>query len=383
MRAPLTDSAARPGMPSDGTRARLVSLDVLRGLTVAGMILVNAAAGMKWSAEAKVYPMLLHVPWQGLTFADLVFPSFLTMVGIAIPLSLAHARRNRALGGQILARTFRLLVLGFILSNLYWLAEFEGRDWRLFGVLQRIGLVYGACALMFLALGPKVRLGAALAILLLYWPLLNLPWFDGSPSDLAVRGQNFGAALDRFLLGDHRYVEGPLGYDPEGVLGTLPAIAHGLIGVAVGELLAGDRRSQSRKLAVIGTVMLVTGLAWSLSFPIIKDMWTSSFVLVTCGITILVLAGLHAWLDRSGEHGAAARAMLAVAVPFGSNAIAAYSLHMVTAEMPGWDVLLVPFEATRGALGDELASLIPVLLYMALIWLGMQYLNTRRWFVRI
>ncbi len=363
---------------------RLASLDVLRGLAVAGMILVNSAANMKWSADAAVYPMLLHVPWQGLTFADLVFPAFLMMMGVAIPLSLAQARPTAELATQITARTFRLVLLGFVLSNLYWFAEFEGRDWRLPGVLQRIGLVYGACALMFLTLGPKVRLATAAAILVLYWPLLLLPGFDGAASNLDVKGENFGAAVDRLLLGNHRYVEGPQGYDPEGVLGTLPAIAHGLIGVAVGELLSrGTRSSRIRTLGLAGTALLVTGLCWSVFFPIVKDLWSSSFVLVTCGITILALAGLHAWLDREQEPGPGTRALIAVAVPFGSNAIAAYTLHMVTADMPGWDVLLLPFRAVRGALGDQLASLIPVLIYMLFIWACMNYLRRRGWFVKV
>ena len=138
-------------------RQRLVSLDVLRGLTVVGMILVNSMAGMFYGAKAEVFPPLLHAHWDGLMLADLVFPGFLMMVGVAIPLAMANARDGAGKqAGTILARTGRLVLLGFLLSNLYWFADFSSGAWRLFGVLQRIGLVYGACALLFLACGVVI-----------------------------------------------------------------------------------------------------------------------------------------------------------------------------------------------------------------------------------
>lgn len=357
---------------------RLISLDVLRGLTVAGMILVNSAAAMKYGAEANVAPILLHVSWDGLTLADLVFPGFLTMVGIAIPFSMRE--RDPAQHGRIFGRTARLLLLGFILSNLYWFASFASGDWRLFGVLQRIGLVYCACAFLFLLMGPRARMILIAAILALYWPLALLPSLDGLATDIWVRGHNFVASVDRMLLGDHLYVKGPEGYDPEGIIGTLPAIAQGLIGVAIGEMLIRREGAATRALAIAGAAMIAAGGVWSLAFPIVKDIWSSSFVLVTSGITVLTLALLHHLLDREGRApGIAATAMLA----FGANAIAAYTLHQVTAGVVTWDLLLVPFHAVRGALGDPIASLLPVLLYMLLIWGAMEGLRRKGWIVKI
>src|SRR3546814_225916 len=236
-----------------------ISIDVLRGLTVAGMILVNSAAAMKYGAEADVAPILLHVSWDGLTLADLVFPGFLPMVGIAIPFSMRDASFDSAQRSHIFGRTGRLLLLGFILSNLYWFTSFASGDWRLFGVLQRIGLVYCACAILFLLAGPRARLIIAAAILALYWPLALLPSLDGLATDIWVRGHNFIASVDRLLLGNHLYVKGPEGYDPEGILGTLPAIAQGLIGVAIGELLIRRQGPAARQLATIGAAMLVAG----------------------------------------------------------------------------------------------------------------------------
>jgi predicted acyltransferase len=219
-----------PGSTDNPKSERLVSLDLLRGVAVIGMILVNEMAGM----EPPVYPLLLHSRWAGLTIADVVFPSFLFMVGVSIPLSLK--RNADADYSRIAWRTLRLVLLGFILSNIFWFSQFSSGSWRLFGVLQRIGLVYGVCALMFLKVSPRIRLIVAAAILVLYWPLTLIPALDGLPNDIWVRGHNFIGSVDRVLLGagNHIYVPGREGYDPEGLLGTLPAIAQGLIGLAVG-----------------------------------------------------------------------------------------------------------------------------------------------------
>ena len=362
---------------------RLISLDVLRGCAVFGMILVNSAAAMKWGAEAAVHPILLHVPWSGLTLADLVFPAFLMMVGVAIPFSLRSPQGIGEQGRPILWRTVRLVLLGFLLSNLYWFQDFSSGEWRLFGVLQRIGLVYGLCALLFLLASPRARLVMIVAILTLYWPLVLLPAGDGLATDIGVRGHNFAAYLDRLMLGPHLYVQGREGYDPEGILGTLPALAHGLIGVAIGELLMRKKEGLARPLALAGAAMLALGYAWSFAFPIVKDIWSSSFVLVTCGITTLALAGLHHWLGGPGEQGLAARLVSRAALPFGTNAIAAYALHMVTAGMVTWQLLLVPFFAARPFIGEEAASLLPVALYLAFIWAAMAYLRRRGWVVKI
>ena len=365
---------------TDTTKPRLVSLDVLRGLTVVGMILVNSMAGMKYGAKAEVFPLLLHAHWQGLTIADTVFPGFLMMMGVAIPLAMAGSEGGAQATGAILARAGRLVLLGFLLSNLYWFADFSNGDWRLFGVLQRIGLVYGACALLFLACGPRVRMGIAAAILILYWPLSLLPSLDGLPTDIWVRGHNFVGSVDRMLLGTHLYVQGAEGYDPEGLLGTLPAIAHGLIGVAIGEYLLKRPANATRTLALAGAGMLALGIAWGFVFPVIKDIWSSPFVLVTCGITTLALAGLHAWLDRDP---APRNAFTLFGIAFGINAIAAYVLHELSGSMVGWQALLLPFQALRGSIGDGWASFAPVLIYIAIIWACIDYLRRRNWIIRI
>jgi predicted acyltransferase len=364
---------------------RLVSLDLLRGLAVFGMILVNEMAGM--ASEGPVFPTLLHSHWNGVTLADLVFPAFLFMVGVSIPLSLRERPGAPVSPGEqhrrILWRSVRLVLLGFILSNLWWFSDFSATTWRLFGVLQRIGLAYAACALLFLWCAPRTRLLVAAAILILYWPLTLVPALDGLPNDQWERGHNFVASVDRVLLGDHNYVKGPEGYDPEGLLGTLPAIAQGLIGVAIGEyLLRKGSKPAFRQLLIIGAAMLVAGLAWGFVFPVVKDIWSSSFVLVTSGVTTLLLAAFHRLFDGSPMTGPRRAAGLLL-LPFGVNAIAAYVLHMVTGSLLGWDLLQEPYRALRPAIGPELASFVPVGLYMLLIWASVFYLWRRNWLIRI
>lgn len=372
----------------DRPAGRLVSLDALRGLAVMGMILVNASAGMFYDNRAAVFATLLHEHWEGLHVADVVFPAFLMMVGVAVPMSLDRAKRggglDRATAGRIAGRVGRLFLIGLLLSNLHWLARFDTGAWRFWGVLQRIGLVYGACAVLFLATGRRTWLAVIAAVLVAYWPLLLVPQPDGQPTDLWVRGLNFAGWADRATLGAgrHIYVPGPQGYDPEGLLGTLPAIAHGLIGVVVGDRLR--RRpgpATARALVLAGAVLAAAGLAWGLVFPIVKDLWSSSFVLVTCGLTAALLGVLHAAMD-----GAAPRRVRwpeTVAHAFGGNAIAAYVLHELTPFLLTWDVLLLPYRRALGWMPPPLASLVPIALYLAGIGWAMLWLRRRGWVIKV
>lgn len=342
------------------------------------MIIVNEMDGME--SEGPVYPILLHSRWAGLSLADLVFPAFLFMVGVSIPL--AFKRKDEVRYSEIGWRAVRLLLLGWVLSNIFWLSSFSSGSWRLFGVLQRIGLVYGACAVMFLNMSGRARLIVAGAILLIYWPVTLIPAVDGLPNDIWMRGHNFVGSVDRVLLGagNHIFVKGPEGYDPEGLLGTFPAIAQGLIGVSVGEyLLRGGERA---RLWLAGALMLLVGIAWGFVFPVVKDIWSSTFVLVTSGISLLVLNVLSTAFDGRPMRGAR-RVAEVIVLPFGMNAIAAYTLHEVAWSFLGWDVIQLPYRYLRPSLGPQLASFAPVLLFLAFVWLCMFYLWRKKWLIRI
>jgi predicted acyltransferase len=365
---------------------RIVSVDVLRGITVMLMIAANAAVKNKENAPR----WILHSDWQGLTLADVVFPAFITLVGISIPLALHRSKReggfDRRQARHIAWRTFRIIVLGVLLTNLDWFSDPENNPFRPWGVLQRIGLVYGVSAVLFLCCRARSLAIVAAAMLVLYWPLTLLPPLDGLANDLWARGHNFAASIDRTMLGAGRHllVEGTAGYDPEGLLGTLPAIAQGLIGVIAGEcLIRQPGRRVTRQLTWAAAGLLALGLVWSFGFPIVKDIWSSSFVLVTTGLTILALAGLHRWLDHQpSATGFSARA-LAVPVAFGINAIAAYVLDEIGEPILEWPLMLKAMDWSETYLGTLTATLVPPLVFLLLIWVCMDYLQRRRWIVKI
>lgn len=374
-------------MDTTAPSSRLISLDVLRGLTVMGMIFVNSMSGVAGGLHAQVFPILEHERWQGLHLADLVFPGFLMMMGVSIPMSLGRAKAEHGLTTQefwrIFWRAVRLVAAGFILSNIWWFHDFS-TPWRLFGVLQRFGLVYLPCAVLFMTTGPRTRLAIAGFLLIAYWPLCLLPTADGGPADIWVRGHNFVGSIDRVLLGagHHNYVDGPDGYDPEGLLGTLPAIAHGLIGIAIGEYILKHRgRNIAAPLAIAGAVMFAAGAAWGFVFPVVKDIWSSTFVLTTCGFTTLVLAGLHALLDN--RPAGAPNWLVNIPLAFGINAIAAYVLHELASDMLGWQLLSLPYDWAKTYVGEPTAACIPVVLFIFLIWFPIDYLRRRGWIIKI
>lgn len=360
------------------TRPRLASLDVLRGLTIVGMIVVNSAAFWFYAEDAPVFPALMHAHWRGYTLADAVFPAFVFMTGVSIPLALGAA--GEGLSGptlrRLLVRTGRLFLLGVILSNIFWMATPDSVIFRPMGVLQRLALAFLAAAILYKLLGPRARLTVAVVLLLAYWPLCLAP-YPGGHADLATPGANLVGWIDRLFLNGHTYVGGPLGYDPEGLVSTFPAIAQALLGVAAGEWLI-NRRGPLGLLAA-GVALVAAGLAWGLVFPISKELWTSSFVLLSTGVPMILLAGLHGLLDLKGARLPGAR----VLSDFGINAVFAYSLHMLTSEVPGAGILKIAYAKAVPVVGAETAALIPIAVYVALIWLVLAYMRRRGWIVKV
>jgi predicted acyltransferase len=364
---------------------RLVSLDLLRGLTVIGMIVVNSAAYLESLGGYPAYPALLHSVWAGYTIADAVFPAFIVMVGVSIAVSLAPAKArggsDPARVGLIGLRALRLIASGLVISNVAWLFDFDHNPWRAFGVLQRIGLTYFATAVVYLNMGPRSRLTLAAALLLTYWPLTLVPCPDGVPTDLNAVGANFVSWTERAMLDVHAYRSGPRGYDPEGLLGVLPSIAQALIGVAAGEWLLAKGRTFGAPvgLGLAGILLTVAGLAWGLVFPPVKAIWSSSYVLLSSGPALLALAGLYAAFDLKGWRISGMGLVLA----FGVNAIFAYMLHELAS-------IVLEAEAARwlcdhavSVMPPEAASLVPVVAFLILVWLPVGYLYRRGWLIKI
>ncbi len=364
-------------MASESPRPnRLASLDVLRGLTLIGMVLVNYADELK-EAGLRVFPLLLHVPWAGFHIADSVFPAFLLMSGVSIPLAGNQMGLTPQALRRLAVRTLRLILIGLVISNTGWLLSPLTETFRPLGVLQRIGVAYFVAAVLFYVTGPRTRIAIAAGLLLVYWPLTLLPCPDGVATHLLQPGANFSSWIDRAVFGVHVYVPGPLGFDPEGLLGMLPAIAQALIGVAVGQWVMARR--SAGLLAVAGAAMIAAGLAWSPLFPIVKALWSSSFVLLSSGVAVLVLSALYALMDLRGARLPGA----GVLTDFGVNSIFAYCLHNCVSGLLHAPILRATYDAATPTLGAPVAALIPSLVVLALMGLILRYMRARNWIVKV
>ncbi len=269
---------------------RLMSLDAFRGLTIAGMILVNTPGS--WT---HVYPPMRHAPWNGWTPTDLVFPFFLFIVGVAMTFSLSARRRKGAdpvnLRWKVLRRSLLIIAIGLGLNAF---PSFDLSSLRVFGVLQRIGLVYLLTGLIVLNTRTGGRLLWTAGLLLGYWALMTLVPVPGyGAGDLGPEG-NLAAFLDRLVAQGHLW---RAGWDPEGLLSTLPAVATCLLGVLTGQLLVSGREpaEKANLLFVLGWLGILMGTGWGAFFPINKSLWTSSYVLFTTGAALEMLA-LCYWL---------------------------------------------------------------------------------------
>jgi len=300
------------------TPSRLISLDVFRGLTVMGMVVVNNPGD--WG---HIYPPLEHAEWNGCTPTDLVFPFFLFIVGVSLAYALAGVKQRGGPQGPVLMQVLRraavLFGLGLLLS-LY--PRFDFSVVRIMGVLQRIALVYLGCSVIYLKTNWRTQLALLVALLLGYATLLQLvPVPDVGPANLEP-ATNLGAWLDRLVLTEPHLWKQSRTWDPEGLLGTLPALGTGLLGALAAQWLRRPEATAATKVlglvaAGIGAALL--GVLWNEWFPINKALWTSSYVLFTGGLALLVLAALYWLCDVRGY-----RRWAAPAVPFGVNAIAVF-----------------------------------------------------------
>ena len=318
---------------------RMISLDVFRGLTIAGMILVNNPGS--WEA---IYSPLEHAAWHGWTPTDLVFPFFLFIVGVSITLALGR----RAEGGgskpdlylKIIRRSLIIFALGLFLAGF---PRYDLSTLRIPGVLQRIAVCYLIASVIFLNTKWRTQAVIAASLLLFYWGVMVLIPVPGlGTGDLSMEG-NLAAYVDRTLFG--RHIWKPL-YDPEGMLSTLPAIATTLAGVLTGHWLR-LRRSEFEKVTgmfVAGATLVVTGWAWGFWFPINKALWTSSYVLLTAGLALQLLAICFWLIDIKGRQRWAKPFLI-----FGTNALAIYFL----AELFSRLISLITFTRADGSTVDS------------------------------
>ena len=276
---------------------RLISLDVFRGIAIAGMILVNMAG-----LAEQVYPPLLHADWNSCTPADLVFPFFLFIVGVAIAFSLSSTEENKPtpkVYWRIVRRSLILFALGLFLNG-FW-----NYDWgtiRLMGVLQRISLAYLVAALIVLKVPRKGQWAIAILLLIGYWLAMSfIPVPSYGMGNLSREG-NLGAYIDRLVIGTAHLYKGDnfnSQGDPEGLFSTIPAVVSLLFGYFTGDWLRQQpiKSRTSLNLVLLSLSCMVTGQLWGFWFPINKKLWTSSYVVFTTGWALLLLAACYELIE--------------------------------------------------------------------------------------
>ncbi|MBW3602085.1 MAG: DUF1624 domain-containing protein [Actinobacteria bacterium] len=355
-RSPLEEGAAPAGehaAPGAGRRW-FGELDVLRGAAILGMLAVNfASPGLH-----EAVPQLGHAPWHGFTFADWVFPAFLFVVGTTLGVAGKPPTPRR-----IARRTLLLFAIGLLLNAV---PAFDLGELRVMGVLQRIALAYAGAAVVVRLGGPWAWALSGAALLLAHWAaLLFVPLPDGTTGSLE-QTEGLAAWVDAAVLGDDHSYFGAFP-DPEGLLGTIPAVGTVLLGALAGRSL---RAGRVWWLVAGGVVGLAAGLVWSTQLPLNKQLWTGSYVLVTAGISALVLVVLHLVERARATH----LAVLPVGA-LGRNALTVY----VVAEVPrrimresgpdgvsAWERLIA---WTAEAAGDPLlGGLLLIGLVVAVCW---------------
>jgi predicted acyltransferase len=368
--------ATRPSAPE-----RLISLDVFRGITIAGMVLVNNPGS--W---ANIYWPLAHAEWHGWTPTDLVFPFFLFIVGVAIPLAFDRRMKSgvskRDLYWKIARRTLIIFALGIFLAGFPY---FNLSTIRIPGVLQRIAVCYLFASIIFLNTKVRTQIIIAVLLLLVYWLLmtqLHAPGF--AAGDLTKEG-SLASFIDRAVFGAHIWRQGKV-YDPEGLLSTIPAIATTLFGVLAGQWLRIEKTAFEKVagLFAVGAVCVVIGWMWNAFFPINKSLWTSSYVFFTGGLALQFLA-LCYWIIDIKKYTTWAKPF----VVFGVNALVLFVASGVMARLlglikvPGADGSSISLQswifnnAFLSWLPPYRASLAYALAFI-LLWLGLMWILYRR-----
>lgn len=360
-------------------KKRLLSLDVFRGLTIAAMILVNDPG------NEHAYAPLEHSKWNGCTPTDLIFPFFLFMVGVSIVYAMESRKEVTADHNKLilraLKRTLILLAITYVI-RLFFLPDLA--HMRIPGVLTRIAVVYFICSVLYVKTSQKTRDWLFAIFLVGYYIIMNFIPVPGVGYANLEPTTNLGAWLDRTIFTtNHLWAESKT-WDPEGLLGTIPAVATGLFGIRLGTWIKRRDQEDSIKVTwmfVYGTIAVISGLIWDLFFPINKALWSSSFVLYTGGLACIGLA-LSYWLIDVRGH----KKFTPPIVAFGANAITAYILadfiphYLGKVSIGGKSLYALLFEPYFSPINASLASAI---FTVFCIWIVMWILYLRKIVIKV
>jgi predicted acyltransferase len=360
-----------------GLAGRLVSLDAFRGAVMAFMILVNTPGDGR-----HVYWPLEHAEWHGWTPTDVVFPSFVWIVGLAMTLALGKRLARGDSRGELFSKAARRAAILFVMGVLvYVYPRFDLGTQRILGVLQRIAICYLVTVAIFLTTKLRGQIAWIVGLMGVYWLLMAFAPVPGyGAGRLDVEG-NFAHYIDRIVLGSHNYIWTKT-WDPEGIVSTLPAIATCLLGLIAGHIVGSQRSLRERCLRMLGlgVVLLAAGLICNTWLPINKKLWTDSFTLFMAGLDFILFSGFLWFVDGLGW-----RRVVKPLVIMGSNAIVIYLASEFLDEALDWVHWRGPIysHVFAGVGGPYNASLLYAISYVLVLWLFAWFLYRRRWFVRV
>jgi predicted acyltransferase len=377
------------------TSSRLASLDAFRGFTIAAMVLVNNPGD--WG---NLYSQLEHAKWNGWTFTDCIFPFFLFIGGVAMALSLgrlaaAGADRPRLLM-KLAKRAALIFLIGFLLN---FMPYFNVEKVRIPGVLQRIALCTLLAAPIVVYCGWRAQLAIIAALLTLYSVLMLLVPVPGIGAGVLEPGQDFGAWIDRALLGKHLWVQSKT-WDPEGLVSTLPALCSQLFGVLAGRWLAANvnRTEQTVWMLLAGLLCLWIGVMLdTILMPINKSLWTPSYCFLMTGWALVVFSAFY-WLLDVNPYNAVREAAARWSKPFiiyGMNALFIFALSGFVAKMFGYIKFTQPDGSLRSLgttlyapiaalpIGPVNTSLLHAVLFNACMFAVAWAMWRKKWFVKV
>ena len=359
-------------------KGRLLSIDVLRGITLIFMIIVNQPGS--WD---NVFAPLLHADWNGLTPTDYIFPNFLFIVGVSIVLSLNNKKgldKNKTIR-KIIWRAFKIYLVGLFL----WIfPSFDFDNIRWTGVLQRISFVFLFCGMIYLFIEKKYFMYLSVITLIVYWfIMLYLPIPGIGQPDLSVPELNMAHYIDKNYLPGVMWQET---WDPEGILTTIPSIVTGVFGLIAGTILISSSEIKDKllKLFYVGLILVFVGDFFSWSFPVNKNLWSTSYTFLMGGMSFMLTAAFIYLIDVNGYK------KFRMSQVFGTNSIFTYVLAGVLGSIFYSDFIIgiqlnSIFVNTLIDVGifPKVASLLYAVLYVFIIYLPAYYLFKKKIFIKL